>query len=160
MAIRIVFVALILLTCNRHAYAQVDSAAVDAIKEAERRWAEAWNRRDAGALAVLMAENGHFVTVGGRWLGGRKAFLDHHAPLISKQYMDSTWETTRVEVELLNADVAIAHVTWSMRGDRDPDGTPRQPRTGIFTRVYVRQDGVWRIRASQNTNDSITPVPK
>ena len=29
-------------------YAQVDAAAVDAIKEAERRWAEAWNRRDAG----------------------------------------------------------------------------------------------------------------
>jgi uncharacterized protein (TIGR02246 family) len=107
-----------------------------------------------------MAEDGHFITVGGRWLKGRKAFLDHHAPLIAKQYMDSLWETTRVEVEFLKEDVALAHVTWSMKGDREPDGTPRQPRTGIFTRVYVRLDGGWRIKASQNTNDTTTPAPK
>jgi uncharacterized protein (TIGR02246 family) len=68
------------------------------------------------------------------------------------QFKESVWGTTDVQVRFLKPDVAIVHVNWGIRGDKDPDGTPRQPRRGIFTRIVMKRDGRWLIRASQNTN--------
>ena len=39
-----------------------------------------------------------------------------------------------------------------MSGEADPDGTPRQPREGIFTWVVRKMDGQWLIDAAHNTN--------
>jgi hypothetical protein len=61
-----------------------------------------------------------------------------------------------VEVAFLKPDVALAHVAWGMSGDLDEDGTPRPPREGLFTWVIVKEGTAWKIRASQNTNQ--TPV--
>ncbi|MFN2456547.1 MAG: SgcJ/EcaC family oxidoreductase, partial [Pyrinomonadaceae bacterium] len=115
---------------------------------------------DVKALAALMAEDGDFITVGGRRLKGRKAFYEHHAAIHVMQFKDSIWETRDVEVKFLKPDVAVVHVSWSMKGDKDPDGTPRQPRTGIFTRVMTKEGGTWLIKASQNTNYTVASAPK
>jgi hypothetical protein len=47
--------------------------------------------------------------------------------------MESVWSTKGVTVQSLKRDIAIVHVTWGMRGDKDPDGTPRPPREGDVT---------------------------
>ncbi len=104
------------------------------------------------ALATLVAEDVDFITVSGTWLKGRKAFEEHHARLHAMQFKESVWATSDVQVKFLKPDVAIVHVSWGMRGDNDPDGTPRQPRRGIFTRVIAKEGGKWLIKASQNTN--------
>jgi len=52
------------------------------------------------------------------------------------------------------------HVSWGLKGDKDPDGSPRQPREGIFTWVAVKERGNWLIRAAQNTNRSNLPAPQ
>jgi len=46
----------------------------------------------------------------------------------------------------------VAHVRWGMRGDKDPDGTPRQPRNGVMMQVLMKGDGKWAVVAAQNTN--------
>lgn len=46
--------------------------------------------------------------------------------------------TKTVNVQFLKPDVALVHVDWTLRGDRDPDGTPRPPRGGVFTRQLKR----------------------
>ncbi len=125
---------------------------IEVINQIEKNWQEAWNRHDMKALATLVAEDVDFITVSGTWLKGRKAFEEHHARLHVMQFKESVWATSDVQVKFLKPDVAIVHVSWGMRGDKDPDGTPRQPRRGIFTRVIAKEGGKWLIKASQNTN--------
>jgi uncharacterized protein (TIGR02246 family) len=125
---------------------------LDAVKQIERDWQEAWNRHDMKALAALVAEDVDFITVSGTWLKGRKAFHGSQARLHTMQFKDSVWTTTDVQVKFLKPDIALVHVSWGMKGDKDPDGTPRQLGRGIFTRVVTKQGGRWLIQASQTTN--------
>jgi uncharacterized protein (TIGR02246 family) len=122
------------------------------IKNIETNWQDAWNRHDMKALAALVAEDVDFIAVGGTWLKNRKDFEEHHAKRHEMQFKESIWTTSAVKVKFLKRDIAIVHVNWSLKGDKDPDGTPRQPRRGIFTRVVTKQNGKWLIVASQNTN--------
>jgi len=39
-----------------------------------------------------------------------------------------------------------------MHGDKNFDGTPRQPRIGILTTVVEKQGNDWKVIAAQNTN--------
>jgi hypothetical protein len=50
-------------------------------------------------------------------------------------------------VEFVTPDLALVQVTWALKGDRNPDGTKREPRDGVFTWVVVKKDGDWLIRA-------------
>lgn len=122
------------------------------IKNIETNWQEAWNRHDMKALAALVAEDVDFIAVGGTWLKSRKDFEEHHAKRHEMQFKESILTTTEVKVKFLKRDIAVVHVNWYLKGDKDPDGTLRQPRRGIFTRVVTKQKGKWLIIASQNTN--------
>ena len=62
-------------------------------------------------------------------------------------------------MQSLKRDIAIVHVTWGMRGDKDPDGTLRPPREGVFTWIVVQKGGDWFVRAAQNTNRGNLPSP-
>lgn len=129
-----------------------------AIQAVEARWQDAWNRHDISALADLLTEDADFITVIGKWCKGKKEFYDYHVRLHQVMFKDSTVKTTGTQVRFLGPDAAIVHVNWTITGDRNADGTPRpMSRDGIFTRVMVKQDGQWRITASQNTN--IQPMP-
>jgi hypothetical protein len=39
-----------------------------------------------------------------------------------------------------------------MKGDKDADGTPRQPRHGVMMQVLMKRDGRWKVVAAQNTD--------
>jgi uncharacterized protein (TIGR02246 family) len=142
------------------ANAQNNSNDLETVKQIERGWQDAWDRHDMKALAALVAEDVDFITVSGIWLKGRKAFEEHHSRVHAMQFKESVWTTTDVQVKFLKPDVALVHVSWGLRGDKDPDGTPRQPRRGIFTRVLTKQGGKWLIQASHNTDIRQTPPPK
>ena len=134
------------------------SADTQAIRDIEARWQDGWNRHDIAALADLFTEDADFVTVIGRWCKGKKDFYDYHVRLHQVMFKDSIWKTTNTQIRFLKPDVAIVHVNWGITGDRNADGTPRNvSRDGLFTQVMVKQNGQWRISASQNTN--IEPVP-
>ena len=151
---------LILLSSLWSGSARDGAKDIEAIKQIESRWQEAWNSHDMKALASLVAEDVDFITVAGTWLKGRKAFEEHHAARHAMQFKESVWETTDVQVKLLKPDIALVHVSWGIRGDKDPDGTPRQPRRGIFTQVMTKHGGRWLIQASQNTNIREAPPAK
>jgi ketosteroid isomerase-like protein len=68
------------------------------------------------------------------------------------QFKESVWTSNDVKVAFLKPDIALAHVKWSLKGDKNPDGTPRPPRTGIFTQIIVKQDGRWVIADSGDVN--------
>lgn len=124
----------------------------DAVKRLAADWEGAWNRHDVGALASLVAEDVDFVTVGGAWLKGQARFAEHHAAHHRTQFAGSVWSTRGVHVKTRGPRMAVAHVEWALKGDRDPGGTPRQPSRGIFTWLVERRSGRWLITAAQNTD--------
>lgn len=148
-ATRVVCSTLSVLACSS-APAQVanDDAAIRALAT---RWEQSWNDHDMKQLVSLMADDADFVNVGARHGKGRQEIEAEHTARLN-QFLESSWSTQAVRIQLLKPDVALAHIDWSLNGDKDPDGTPRSPRGGVFTWVVVKTSGGWFIRAAQNTN--------
>jgi uncharacterized protein (TIGR02246 family) len=115
-------------------------------------WAAAWNAHDMQRAAALVAADVDFVTVAGRWLKGRDEFLRHHRDIHRRQMRDTTWATLGYEVRRLREDFALAHLEWTISGERAADGAPRSARSGIFTWVVASTRGAWLITAAHNTN--------
>ena len=68
------------------------------------------------------------------------------------QFKGSVRTVTGTDIKFLAPDIAVAHVTWGMKGDKNADGTPRQPRKGVMMQVLMRRDGTWTVVAAQNTD--------
>ena len=122
---------------------------IEALVEA---WANAWNDHDAEAAAALIMPEVDFINVFGRWLKGKKEFIDHHRQLHAMQMRNSTWSNLDYEARFIGDDLAILHLEWMVQGDEDPDGTPRRTRCGVFTWILIRTESSWRILAAHNTN--------
>lgn len=131
---------------------------IRAIRDLENAWCDAWNSHNMEALTKLLLPGGDFVTVGGRWLRGRREFKAHTGLLHKTQFKHSTFRVTATHIRFLKSDLALTHARWRLVGDFDPDGTPRKPRRGIFTQVLQKSRGRWLILASQNTNNAKLPV--
>jgi uncharacterized protein (TIGR02246 family) len=123
-----------------------------AIRELGHMWEVAWNSHDMPMLASMMTPGVDFVHVMGGRLGGREIFQKYHAERHATQFKNSIHRTQGMAIRPLTSDICLAHVNWSNSGDTDPDGTPRQPREGIFTWIVRRYDAGWLIDAAQNTN--------
>lgn len=128
------------------------SADVKAICNIEAQWQAAWNRHDIAAMVRLGAPDADWVNLAGQWFHGRDAFAKSLESLHSGKVKNSTWRTERVEVRFLTPTIAVVHVYFSASGERNPDGSLRAPRRGIFTRVEEKRGGQWVIVASQATN--------
>ena len=131
-----------------HAQSEADEAKIRAIAA---QWERAWNTHDIKALAALFTDDADFVNVGARHWKGRQAIESEHTARLS-QFMESAWTTNDVKIQFLKPDIALVHVAWGIKGDKDPDGMPRQPREGVFTWVAVKEAQAWHLRAAQNTN--------
>lgn len=143
-------------------HAQTPAPSVESAGRAvAEAWEKAWNAHDMDALAEVVDESVDFITVGGRWLKGRAAFKAHHTELHKTvRRNNATIKLLATHTQRLSPDVLLAHVEWHTEGDRDPDGTARQPRNTIMTWVLMQSGGRWRIRASHNVNVTIAPPPK
>ncbi len=148
----ILLIVLISIALSVAAQTKGNAEDQEAIKSIALKWGDAWNRHDMKALAALVAEDVNFITVSGTWQKSRKEFEEYHTKIHVMQFKESVWTTKNTEVKFVKSDVVVAHVEWSIKGDKDPDGTPRQPRQGIFTWVLEKRKGQWLIIASQNTN--------
>ena len=124
----------------------------NAIREMQSRWDDAWNRHDVKALGALVAEDVRFVNVTGQVLTGRGEFEALQARTHAMQFKESVRTVTGTDIKFITPDIAVAHVRWGMRGDKEPDGTPRQPRNGVMMQVVMKRGGKWTIVAAQNTN--------
>jgi uncharacterized protein (TIGR02246 family) len=122
---------------------------IDALIEA---WTGAWNAHDMRAAAALVDSDVDFVTVAGRWLRGRDAFLRHHDAIHRLHMRETTWTTLAYAVRRLRDDFGLAHLEWIISGELGSDGTPRGQRSGTFTWVLAGTQGTWLIAAAHNTN--------
>ena len=63
------------------------------------------------------------------------------------------------DIKFLSADIAVAHVKWGMRGDKDADGTPRSPRNGVMMQVLMlsvgHMDNRWVQKSCSVSTDAV-----
>jgi len=147
-----ILLALIVLTLAVSPLSASQADEENAIREIQARWDDAWNRNDVKALSSLVTEDVRFVNVAGQVLTGRGEFEQLQTRTHAMQFKESVRTVTGTEIKFLTADIAVAHVKWGMRGDKDPDGTSRQPRNGVMMQVLMKRDGKWAVVAAQNTN--------
>ncbi len=156
--VSILLIAFTLIALSVAAQTKGNAKDKEAIKSIAVKWQDTWNRHDMKALAALLAEDVDLITVGGNWLKSQKEFEENHAKSHEMMFKESVLTQKITEVKLIKPDIAVAHGEWSIKGVKDPDGTPRQPQQGIFTWVLEKRKGNWLIIASQNTNIR-EPVP-
>lgn len=124
----------------------------EAVRKLPQAFSDAWNKHDGQELAKIMADDADFVTVGATWIHSRSDFEKYHTRLLSGRFRQSMITPLQVAVRFLKSDVAVIHWSWTLAGDKNPDGTPRQPRYGMMTMVAQKRDGKWLVVASQNDN--------
>jgi uncharacterized protein (TIGR02246 family) len=127
-------------------------ADVAAIRAIETQWQNAWNHHDVAAMVGLGAPDADWVNLAGQWFAGAKPFAKSLESLHSRKVKESVWRTEEVRARFLSPTIAVVHVYFSTSGERNPDGSPRPPRRGIFTRVEEKRGGRWLIIASQATS--------
>ncbi len=130
----------------------------EAVARLPQEFCDAWAKHDGHALARIMAEDVDFVTVATTYLHGRADFETFHVRLLSGRFKDSTIRALKTTTRFLRPDMAVVHWSWKIEGDRNPDGTPRQPRYGLMTLVAGKQGREWLVVVGQNTN-AILGVP-
>ncbi|HLI94118.1 MAG TPA: DUF4440 domain-containing protein [Puia sp.] len=133
------------------------------VRKAVMGFQDDWNHHDMAAFGRLFTMNAYFVNVAGAPMKGRDEIQLHHAwshaaiPADSKVsgtspgnygiFKNSTMHFTRIDINFLRKDVAVAHVSWELQGDaRTPD-----PRHGVFMFVLTFQNKTWLIATAQNT---------
>jgi uncharacterized protein (TIGR02246 family) len=121
-----------------------------AIVELIDAWADAWNAHDMQQARGLVAADVDFVTVSGLWLKGGEEFLSHHREIHRMQMRDSRWTNRGYELRSIRDDLCLVHLEWTIAGDREPDGTPRTRRHGLFTWLIERRGDTWHIIAVHN----------
>ncbi len=128
------------------------------IRKVETGLQHAWNHHDMRAWANLFTEDADFVNVAGWWWKGRAEIEKKHTAIHAYIFRESTLTIDEVHTRFLTPEIAVVHVSWTLVGHRNPDGSAGQPRKGIFTQVLQKQNGKWLIVAAQNT-DSRPEVP-
>lgn len=132
-----------------------DSSAEEGNHALATAFESAWNAHDMKAFGRLLTEDVVWVNVDAGRGTGRAQVESGHARVHAGKFKNSVITVKNVEVQAIKPDVAIVYVTWSIRGDTDNDGTPRQPREGLFSWVTLKQGAEWKIRSSHNTNKNV-----
>jgi uncharacterized protein (TIGR02246 family) len=152
---RVAVLALLALCLTPIAGRAQEAKPEEAIRALAAAFESAWNAHDMKAFGQLLTEDVDWVNVDAGHGKGRDPVEQGHARVHAGKFKDSVITVKGVEVALLKPDVALVYVTWGIRGDRNNDGTPREPREGLFTWVTVKDGGAWKIRASHNTNKNV-----
>ncbi len=145
------FFVLVFVTVTAPASGQ-SASDEEGIRRLATQFQTAWNSHDMNVLGQIVTDDVDFVNVAGLHWKGRDEVVREHAARHKVRFKDSVWTTERVLVQFLRPDIALVHLDWGTRGDLDFDLTPWPPRKGIFVWVVVRDGGIWRVRAVQNTD--------
>ena len=131
----------------------LDNRFLDSPERIPEAFVEAWNHRDARALAALFDEDAEFVNVVGLWWHDRAAIERAHAYGLERIFPDSTLTLVRTTVKRLRDDVAVVHARMRLTGQTPIDGiNAPQARTTIFSFVVHRGESGWSCASAHNTD--------
>jgi ketosteroid isomerase-like protein len=119
----------------------------EALIRLEQRWIEALERRDAAAVATILADD--FVDT--TYRGQRRTRSEALAGLTSPSRARTTQELSDLEARVYGATGIVRGVN-TVTG-RNPDFSVRLR----FTDVFVKNNGVWKAVSAQETLEAAAP---
>jgi len=114
-----------------------------AIRQVIADFIDAFNRHDAHAWAMPIAEDGDFTNVTGLYLHGRKDFEARFTELFSGRLKTAHRTATVRHIRFMTPDVAAVDADWELVGSKASDGSENPVRKGLFNFVVTRQNGHW-----------------
>lgn len=117
-----------------------------------RLFQEAWNRKDAHALAGLFSNDADFVNVVGLWWHNRADIERAHHYGLTAFFRNSAISARHVKLRWVGEDVAIIHTRWKLTGQLDKAGEELEDRFTIMVFVAERSSTGWIVCAAQNTD--------
>jgi uncharacterized protein (TIGR02246 family) len=132
------------------------SADVSAISAIFGSLANSWNSGDGMAYGEHFTVDADYIDITGAHTNGRAAIARSHQFLFDGPLKGSTLEPAAVvEVNFLSPEIAVV-VGGGTSRLAGQDAAPAD-RASINTTVLIKRDGVWQIRAFQNTR--VQPRP-
>ena len=121
-------------------------ADVAAITSAGAAWEQAYNDKNADAVAAIYAEDAQFLPQGAPAVNGRAAIREHYANEIA-----TAWAKISVESDAngLAGDWAWRSGTWSVE--------TAPPVSGKYLEVWHRTAEGWRLYRDISNSDAHTP---
>jgi uncharacterized protein (TIGR02246 family) len=156
--IRVAAAASFLATCSVPGWGQSSPGTPeeDAIKEVIAQTTAAFNKHDAVAFARFYTPDADLVSVRGEWMKGTAEIERGLTRIFETRAKQATLKPVDVRVTVIRPEVAVAHVINELSGLVDPEGRTLPPHRELSIRVFVKDGGMWRVRAFHNT---ITPTP-
>jgi uncharacterized protein (TIGR02246 family) len=121
-------------------------------QEIPTKFAQAWNSKDARALAQLFARDADFVNVVGLWWHSRAQIERAHDYGLTTFFKDSTLSIGRTKVRLLGDDAATVHARMKLTGQLNRQGKILDGRSTVMVFVLQRGDSGWIVVAAHNTD--------
>ena len=126
-------------------------------EEIPARFAQAWNARDADAIAALFDEDADFVNVVGIWWENREDIRRAHDYGLRVIFKDSDLKVTKTKVKYLSETIATVHARMRLKGQspaKEGEGGSSKPemRFNIFTFIVHKTGQGWSCAAAQNTD--------
>ena len=115
-------------------------------------FAQAWNARDANALAALFDEDAEFVNVSGLCWHDRESIRKAHASRLQRGSEAPVLETGETKVKLLSPEVAVVHTRMTLSGNGGGAAAPHAARTTIVSFVVHRAGERWLCASAHNTD--------
>ena len=112
---------------------------------------EAFNQHDAKAWIRLATSDAQLVTVRGESMNGIAEIEKGLTGLFQGRNRNASLKILDVKVRFIRPDVATAHVTNELIGVVNAEGQRLPAQRELSLRVFVKNQGVWRIAAFHNT---------
>ncbi|MFN8506139.1 MAG: SgcJ/EcaC family oxidoreductase [Dehalococcoidia bacterium] len=109
---------------------------------------DAWNRRDAAAMASVFALHGHMTGFDGSEASGRAAIEAHLTPIF-RDHPTPAYVAIVREVRIVAPGVAILRAVTGLIPDGERDIRP--VLNAIQAVLFVLREGTWELEHFQNT---------
>ncbi len=117
------------------------------------RWVEAWNNRDAIALANLFADDAEFVNVVGLWWHNRFDIWKAHDYGLKMIFNKSHLEVRKVTKKEVSSNVVVLHTRMKLTGQTSFGGIKKPAdRMNIFSFVMNKENEGWVCVSAHNTD--------
>lgn len=122
-------------------------------EDAAKLFVQAFNNRDAVALANLFVEDAEFVNVVGLWWHNRKAIWKAHAYGFNTIFNNSIVELRRVKVKQITAEVALVQARMKLSGQTAHGAVEKpQSRQNVISFTVHHSTEGWVVISAHNTD--------
>ena len=120
----------------------------EAVEARYRALLDAWNRRDATAMASVFALQGHMTGFDGSEASGRETIAAHLAPIF-RDHPTPAYVAIVRDVRMVAPGVAVLRAVTGLVPDGEQDIRPEL--NAIQAALFVLREGTWELEHFQNT---------